>query len=140
MLDISPILLFSSAIIFLTVLVLLNKSLYQPLFFHMDEREKSIKNDLESVCGNANEVNALVSVGQSGIAKAKQEASLIRENAYAEAKALGESKMAEFKSELDLKYNLFKNDLYIQKATVKNSLLVNIPDFKEKIALKISSI
>ena len=140
MLDISPILLISSAVIFLVVLFQLNRSLYQPLFKHIEDRNESIKKDLESVRNNSEEIESLAKEGQSIIAKAKQEASSIRENAYAEAKALGESKMANFRSELDSKYNSFLEDLNVQKVSLKSSLLENMPQFQEKLSAKISSI
>ncbi|MCI0500608.1 MAG: F0F1 ATP synthase subunit B' [Epsilonproteobacteria bacterium] len=140
MLDISPILLLSSMIIFLIVLSQLNRSLYQPLFKHMDDRQESIQKGLESTRNNAEDIDSLMKEAQSIIAKAKKEASSIRENAYSEAKALGESKMAEFRSELDSKYNSFVSDLSSQKEYVKNSLVGNIPQFKEILSAKISSI
>ncbi|MFZ9659206.1 MAG: F0F1 ATP synthase subunit B' [Arcobacteraceae bacterium] len=140
MLDLSPILLISSAVIFLVVLWQLNRSLYQPLFRHIEDRDESIKRDLESARNNSDEIDGLAKEGQSIIAKAKQEASSIRENAYAEAKALGESKMVDFRNELDSKYNSFLEDLCNQKESVKNSLLDSMPQFKEKLSAKISSI
>jgi len=140
MLDISPILLISSAIIFLIVLAQLNKSLYQPLFKHMEERQKSIQKDLESARNNAEDVDGLIKEAQSIIARAKLEASSIRENAYAEAKALGESKIEEFKNELDSKYAFFTKELYSQKESIKQSLIETMPQFKEKLSAKISSI
>ncbi len=140
MLDISPMLLLSSMIIFLIVLSQLNRSLYQPLFKHMEDRQESIQKDLESARNNADDVDGLIKEAQSIIAKAKKEASSIRENAYSEAKALGESKMAEFRSELDSKYNSFVSDLSSQKESVKTSLIENIPQFKEVLSAKISSI
>jgi F-type H+-transporting ATPase subunit b len=140
MLDISPMLLLSSAIIFLVVLGLLNKSLYKPLSKHMDDRDESIKKDLEAARNNAEDIDGLMIEAKSIIAKAKQEASSIRENAYSEAKALGESKMADFRSELDSKYNSFVNDLNSQKESVKNSLIGGMPQFKDALSAKISSI
>ncbi len=43
MLDISPVLLLSSAIIFLLVVARLNSCLFVPLLKHMDDRAESIK-------------------------------------------------------------------------------------------------
>lgn len=140
MLDISPILLLSSAIIFLVVLWQLNKNLYQPLFKHIEDRNKSIKDDLESIQNNSDEIDSLIKEGQNIIAKAKQEASSIRENAYNEAKAVVESKMIDFKKELDLKYSFFLKDLLIQKESAKDSLVNDMSRFKEKISAKISSL
>ena len=140
MLDISPILLISSAIIFLIVLARLYTSLYQPLFKHIEDRQESIKKDLESVKGNAEDVEGMIKEAQSIIAKAKLEASSIRENAYVEAKALGESKTEEFRNELDSKYAFFGKELQLQKESVKQSLIDAMPQFKEKLSAKISLI
>jgi F-type H+-transporting ATPase subunit b len=138
MLDISPMLLISSAIIFLVVLAQLSRSLYQPLSKHMEDREESIKRDLESAKSNTEDIDGLIMEAKNIIAQAKQEASSIRENAYSEAKALGESKMVDFRGELDSKYNSFLNDLHSQKELVKNSLIDNMPQFKEALSAKIS--
>lgn len=140
MLDISPMLLISSVIIFLVVLSQLNRSLYRPLFKHMEDRQESIQKDLESARNNAEDIDGLMKEAQNIIAKAKHEASSIRENAYSEAKALGESKMANFRTELDSKYNSFVSDLYSQKESVKNSLIESMPQFREVLSAKISSI
>jgi F-type H+-transporting ATPase subunit b len=140
MLDISPILLLSSAIIFLIVLMQLNRSLYQPLFKHIEDRNESIEKDLESAKNNVSDIDGLYKEASTIIAKAKQEASSIRENAYIEAKALGDSKIADFKIQLDSKYNNFVDDLNLQKQSVKSSLIENLPQFKEKLSAKISSI
>ena len=45
MLDISPILLIGSALVFLLVLARLNSCLYKPLFKHMDDRDTQIKTE-----------------------------------------------------------------------------------------------
>ena len=78
MLDISPILLISSAIIFLIVLKMLNSTLYQPLFKHMEDRTESIKKDLDLAKNNVADVESMYAEANSIIAKAKQEASSIR--------------------------------------------------------------
>ena len=140
MLDISPILLISSAVIFLIVLKLLNNMLYQPLFTHMEDRTKSIADDLERAKNNVADVESMYEDANSIIAKAKQEASSIREKAYAEAKAEGDSKLSTAKTELESKYEKFEQDLKNDTIALKNALLVNMPEFKEKVSVKISNI
>ena len=140
MLDISPIIMLSSAIIFLVVLSWLNKSLYQPLFKHMEDRSKAIKNDLESAKNNTSDVEGIYKEASSIIAKAKKEASLIRENAYADAKALGDKQISNFKAELDAKYEAFSKDLKAQRESLKSYLIESMPQFKERLSAKISSI
>ena len=140
MLDISPILLLSSALIFLIVLARLNSCLYTPLLKHMDERSESIKKDLHNAQSNVANVDEMYENASNIISEAKKEASSIRQNAYNEAKALGDTKVAEFKTQLDAKYNVFVSDLNSQTQSLKLSLVDQLPMFKKQLSAKISSI
>lgn len=140
MLDISPILLLSSALIFLIVLARLNSCLYTPLLKHMDERSESIKKDLHNAQSNVENVDEMYENASHIIAAAKKEASSIRQNAYNEAKTLGDTKVAEFKTQLDAKYNVFVSDLNSQTQSLKLSLVDQLPIFKKQLSTKISSI
>ena len=140
MLDISPILLLSSAIVFLIVLVRLNSCLYTPLLKHMDERTESINNDLELAKNNAANVDEMYTDASKIIANAKQEASSIRQSAYDEAKTIGTKKVNDFKSELEAKYNAFTKDLNEEANALKLSLVNELPVYKEQLKTKISSI
>jgi len=140
MLDISPILLLSSGIIFLLVLARLNSCLYKPLFKHMDDRTKSIAKDLEDAKNNGSNIDGMLVEAKEIIAKAKVEASLIRENTTAQAKELANSKLVVVKAEMDTKYNNFVKTLAVEKETLKEALGVSMPLFKESLRLKISSI
>lgn len=57
MLDISPVLLLSSGIIFLLVVARLNSCLFKPILQHMDERSAQIKKDLEDSKSNSADVD-----------------------------------------------------------------------------------
>jgi F-type H+-transporting ATPase subunit b len=140
MLDISPILLLSSAIVFLIVLARLNSCLYTPLLKHMDERTESIKKDLELAQNNAANVDEMYNEASKIIANAKQEASSIRQSAYDEAKTLGTKKVNEFKSELEAKYVAFSEELASNASSLKNSLVNELPSYKEQLNTKINSI
>lgn len=140
MLDISPILLLSSAIIFLLVLARLNSCLYTPLLNHMDERSDSIKKDLESAKNNASNVDELYVEARNIIASAKKEASSIRQSALNDAKTLGEVKVSKFKINLDEKYNVFISDLGSQTQSLKLSLIDQLPSYREKLTTKLRSI
>jgi len=140
MLDISPILLLSSAIVFLVVLARLNSCLYKPLFKHMDDRSESIAKDLEAAKNNAADVDGMYQEALDIIAAAKKEASSIRQNAYDDAKTLGSTKVDEFKTSLDEKYNVFINDLNMQTQSLKLSLVNQLPSLKEQLTAKISKI
>jgi F-type H+-transporting ATPase subunit b len=140
MLDLSPILLISSAVVFLIVLVRLNSCLYNPLLKHMEQRDESIKNDLESAQNNASNVDDLYIQANEIISAAKKEASSIRQNTTNDAKTLSATKVNEFKSSLNDKYDLFVSDLNTQTQSLKLSLVNQLPSFKEQLSSKISKI
>ena len=140
MLDISPILLLTSGIVFLLVLARLNSCLYKPLFKHMDDRTESIAKDLENAKNNGSNIDGMLAEAQEIIAKAKIEASLIREKAATEAKDVAGSKLATAKSNIETKYNNSVLELSKEKDSLKKSLSASMPIFKESLKLKISSI
>jgi len=140
MLDISPILLLSSAIVFLVVLARLNSCLYKPLFKHMDDRSESIANDLEAAKNNAADVDGMYQEASDIIAAAKKEASSIRESAYNEAKAVSDSKISEFKIQLESKYSEFVLNLKDETESLKETLVAQMPQYKETLKTKLSSI
>jgi F-type H+-transporting ATPase subunit b len=140
MLDISPILLLSSALIFLVVLARLNSCLYKPLMKHIDDRNNSIAKDLESAKNNATDVNGMYEEASNIIALAKKESSSIRESAYNEAKNLSDSKVSEFKAQLENKYSDFVTNLDQETKSLKLSLVNKMPQFKETLSAKLSSI
>lgn len=72
MLDISPVLLLSSGIIFLLVVARLNSCLFKPLLKHMDDRAESIKRDLENAKSNSANVDGMLAEANDVIAAAKK--------------------------------------------------------------------
>ena len=140
MLDISPILLLSSGIIFLLVLARLNSCLYKPLFKHMDDRDTQIKTDLENAKENGANVDGMLEEAKSIISQAKKEALSIREKARVEATDISSSKLNSFKVELEEKHVSFMNDLNEEKVTLEKSLVSQMPLYKEGLKAKLSSI
>jgi len=140
MLDISPILLLSSGIVFLLVLARLNSCLYKPLFKHMDDRTESIAKDLANAKSNGSDIDGMLVEAKEIIAKAKNEASLIREKATTQVKESTGSKLASAKSDIETKYNDFVKSLLVDKESLKESLVASMPMFKESLKLKINSI
>ncbi len=140
MLDISPVLLVSSAIIFLLVLARLNSCLYKPLLKHMDDRDEQIKTDLENAKSNTSDVDSMLEEANKIISNAKKEANSIREQARLEATEVAEAKLAQVKATMDQKYNSFLQTLEEEKVTLKSSLVANMPLYKEGLKAKISSI
>ena len=140
MLDIDPLLLVSSALIFLVVLARLNSCLYKPLLKHIDDRTASIKKNLDSAKNNAADTDSIYEEASHIIATAKKEASKIREDAYNEAKALSDKKISEFKATLENRYVDFLKNLEDETKQLKESLVANMPQYKEILSTKLSSI
>ena len=93
MLDLHLPLMLFVLVLFITLLVLLNNMLYQPLIKFMDDRDHSIAKDLEaakSLSGNSEELNAKAN---EIISNAKAEAAAIRQKAIDDEKALAASKV-----------------------------------------------
>ena len=133
MLDISPVLLLSSGIIFLLVVARLNSCLFKPLLQHMDERSAQIKKDLEDSKSNSADVDGF-------LAEAKKEAAVIREQAYKEAKDSADVKLASAKLNLEAKSAEFAKSLQDETKALKASLLSSMPQFNESLKSKLSSI
>ena len=140
MLDISPVLLLSTAIIFLFVVARLNSSLFVPLLKHMDDRDKSIKKDLENAQSNSADVDGMLEEASHVIAEAKKQAAAIREKAHNEAKEIADAKLASAKEELEARSLKFVKELENESKALKESLVAAMPQFNESLKAKISSI
>jgi len=140
MLDIHlPLMLFVLAL-FLTLLVVLNRMLFQPLLKFMDDRDRSIAKDLEAakgLSGNSDELNAKA---EENLSKAKSEAAAIRQKAIEEEKTLAASKVETKQAELDKAYAEFTKKLASEKENLKNELLSQMPLFKESLKAKFSKL
>ncbi len=140
MLDIDPSLMLVVAVVFLILMALLNSWLYQPLLAFMDERDKSIRKDLESVSETSSDVEELKAKTEAIIAEAKNEAAAMRAKTIEESKLLAASKIEAKKEELEEKYKLFLDELKREEDELKSELLSQIPLFKESLKAKFSQI
>ena len=140
MLDISPVLLLSSGIVFLLVLARLNSCLFKPLLKHMDERAESIKKDLANAKGNSTDVEAILTEGNDTIAKAKSDATAIRDKVMSEAKEIAQIKLNDAKSDIEAKYDEFAKGLKQESEALRVSLSAQMPLFQESLKAKVSSI
>lgn len=140
MLDISPVLMISSLVIFLLVLARLNSCLFNPLLKHMDDRAESIKNDLENAKSNSADVDGMLAEANDVLAVAKKEAAAIREKAYNEAKEAADTKLATAKSDVEAKYDAFTKDLQAESVALKDSLIASMPQFNESLKAKLNTI
>jgi len=140
MLDIHLPLMLFVLVLFLTLLVVLNRMLFQPLLKFMDARERTIAKDLEAakgLSGNSDELNAKA---DENISRAKAEAAAIRQKAIEEEKALAASKIETKQSELDKAYAEFVERLGEEKESLKNELISQMPLFKESLKAKFSKL
>jgi len=140
MLDINPILLVATFIVFLTLIATLNSWLYNPLFAYMSKRDEDIKKDLEKVGSNDDEINELESKAKSIIANAKLEAAALREKVITDAKELADSKLEAKRAELANQYLEFEQSLVQSREQLSGDLKSQIPLFKEAVKAKFSQI
>ena len=140
MLDINPILLLVTSVVFLSLIAVLNSWLYNPLFAYMNKRDEDIKKDLDKVGSNDDEINELHSKADSIIVNAKLEASALREKVIADAKELADSKLEARRAELASEYTEFEKSLKETEEQLKRDLVSQIPLFKEAVKAKFSQI
>jgi len=140
MLDIHlPLMLFVLAL-FLTLLVLLNNMLFQPLVKFMDDRDASIAKDLEAAKGLSGNTDELNVKADEIISNAKNEAASMRQKAIDDEKTLAASKVETKQSEIDKEYEEFVKNLASEKENLKNELLSQMPLFKESLKAKFSKL
>ncbi len=140
MLDISPVQLGSTLVVFLVLIALLNSWLYNPLLAYMQKRDDDIKRDLNEVGSNDDEIAALNAQAEKIVSDAKAEATALREKVVNEAKELSESKIEAKRAELAERFAAFNASLNEEKESLNNALLSEVPLFKEAIKAKISKI
>ena len=140
MLDISPILLVSTLIVFLILIAVLNSWLYNPLFAFMNKRDADIKKDLDEVGSNDDEISALTAEAEKIATDAKLGAAALREKVIADAKEIADSKIEAKRAELANEYLEFEKNLAQEREQLKNALLSQVPLFKEAVKAKFSQI
>ena len=140
MLDIYPLLILFVFVLFLTLLVVLNKMLFKPLLKFMDDRDNSIAKDLKAAKGLGGNTDELNAKADENISNAKNEAANIRQEAIDAEKELSAKKAEVKKSELDSKYAKFTEQLSADKEDLKESLISNMPLFKESLKAKFSKL
>lgn len=140
MLDIIPALLLVTGTVFLVLLIILNKALYQPLIAFIDNRNNAINRDLENAGKNASDVAAFYKEIEAIIAEGKLESSRIKEAAVIEAKEKALQKIEQKRAELESQSELLMKKLESDRVDFKNYLLAQMPSFKDGVATKLSHI
>jgi F-type H+-transporting ATPase subunit b len=140
MLDINPILLLATFIVFISLIAVLNSWLYNPLFSYMSKRDEDIKKDLQKVGSNDEEIHELHVKAETIIMNAKLEAMALREKVIEDAKELAESKIENKRAELANEYIEFEKSLAESKEQLTKDLMSKVPLFKEAVDAKFSQI
>ena len=140
MLDINPILLLATFVVFLSLIAVLNSWLYNPLFSFMSKRDEDIKKDLDKIGSNDDEIQALHSKAESIIMNAKLDAAALREKVVADAKELADSKLEAKRAELASEYLEFEKSLTKSKDELTTDLMSQVPNFSEAVKAKFSQI
>ncbi len=140
MLDIIPTLLLATGVVFLVLLVVLNKTLYKPLLDFMENRDKSIAKDLEGADKNSSDILIYKQEAEKIIVDAKKEANQIKELALQSTRDSILQKIESKKSELEEEHNKFAKELKSQRDELKATLLEKMPLLQDSVSLKISQI
>lgn len=140
MLDISPLLLISTAVVFLILIAVLNSMLYKPLFAFMEKRDQDIQNDLAEIGSNDAEVSALNATAQSIISEARLQAAAEREKAIADAKKAAEAEIGAKRTELAQVYETFETELASEREALESTLGAEVPAYTAAVNAKISNI
>ncbi len=140
MLDVNPILLIATLVVFLTLIATLNSWLYNPLFAYMNKRDDDIKKDMQKAGTNDNEINELHAKAEKIVMDAKLEAAALREKVIADAKELAESKLEAKRAELANEYLEFEKTLDEAKEVLGKDLDSQMPIFKDSLNAKFSQL
>ena len=138
MLQIDPPLLLITLVIFLGLIFVLNSILYKPLLGFIDDRNKSIKNDEESVSKNASDTGNYEAQIEKIIGDARAEAQAKKHAALSEAKERAATKVAIKKESLEADFDSFMAGLADRKAELKFNLTAKIPELKSTLAGSLS--
>lgn len=138
MLQIDPPLLLITLVIFLGLIFVLNSILYKPLLGFIDDRNKSIKNDEESVSKNASDTGNYEAQIEKIIGDARAEAQAKKHVALSEAKERAATKVAIKKESLEADFDSFMAGLADRKAELKSNLTAKIPELKSTLAGSLS--
>ena len=138
MLQIDPPLLLITLVIFLGLIFVLNSILYKPLLGFIDDRNRSIKNDEESVSKNASDVGNYEAQIDKILSDARAEAQAKKQAALSQAKENAATQIAIKKESLEADYNSFIAGLMVGKAELKSNLTAKIPELKSTLAGSLS--
>ncbi|MFV0482097.1 MAG: F0F1 ATP synthase subunit B' [Campylobacteraceae bacterium] len=140
MLDFDPVIFCSTIVAFLFLLIVLNQILYKPLLGFMDNRDETIKKDLEDASKNSSDVGVYHDEANKILLDAKNKALEVRLALISKAKEEATQKLNDKKSKLEASYESFTNSLVKEKQELKDGLLGSMPAFQDGIKNKLAQI
>lgn len=140
MLEMSPYLVLFTAVVFIVVLVFLNKTLYKPMLLFVDGRKNSIKQDQDSINENIEKTTAIEEEIRQIILQAKTEAANAKAKIIQKAQEEAQVAINAKKTELEQKYKEFEKTMENEKTELKNGLFSHLPFYKETLKIKLSQI
>jgi len=140
MLELDLSLMIPVAIIFVSMIAFLNAKLYKPMISFMEDRDETIRKDLEEANSASANVSDLKDEAARILSEAKAKAAAMKQKATDEAKTLAQSRIDGKNDELMKAYEQFKVELNEEKVQLKNSLTSQLPLFKEALKAKYTQI
>lgn len=140
MLDINPLLMLLVFVVFLGSVYFLNEILYKPLLSFMDNRDKSIKNDLESIRGNDRDIAVLHAEAENILANARKEAGQIKEEAQESARKLAETQVEVKRAEIERQKADYLASLKSETDGLRESLRAQMPAFQASLRSKLKQL
>jgi len=131
MLDISPLIMAVTFVMFVSMLYLLNQKLYEPLLKFMDDRDASIRQGMSEAQNLTGDTGDLEQEAQRTIDEAKTEAAQQRQAVLETLQEEQANALAARQEELAKKYEDFKAALAEEKEQLKQKLLAELPVLKE---------
>jgi len=124
----------------LTLVMFLNAKLYKPMIKFMQDRDETIRKDLDEANSATSNVSDIKAEAASILNDAKVKAAAMKQKATEEAKTLAQSKVDNKNEELAKAYEQFKAELDEEKVQLRNALTSQLPLFKEALKAKYTQI
>lgn len=135
-----PYLMLLVFVVFLLTMVLLNVWLFKPLIGFMDEREATLRKDLDSVSSSDTKVQEIQQQIQDILSDARTRSSEILQKATSDAKSHYEANLQKKQEELAKKLQDFRANLEKQKEVSKQELLAHLGEFENALKAKIKQL
>ena len=135
-----PYLMLLVFVVFLLTMILLNVWLFKPLIGFMDEREATLRKDLDSISSSDTQVQEIQQQIQDILSDARTRSSEILQKATSDAKSHYEANLQKKQEELAKKLQDFRANLEKQKEVSKKELLAHLGEFEDALKLKIKQL